>query len=118
MAKKKLTPKEKAIKEEIERLNILFKDLDDNKKNIAIPLIEQIAFLTISIKELQFTINQKGYVETYQNGANQYGVKKSAEVDIHNNMSKLYVAAFKQLIDILPACEEKDELMNFLKGNK
>lgn len=110
--------KNELIKKELRRLKGLFKDLDKNKKSMAEPLFDQLAFLTVSISELQDIINKFGYTENYQNGENQSGVKKSAEVDIHNNMSKLYIAAFKQLIDMLPVSESKDELLDFIKRSK
>ena len=57
------------------------------------------------ISELRKIINEKGYTEIYQNGENQKGVKKSAEVDIYNSLIKHYMAIMKQLLELLPKSE-------------
>ena len=65
-------------------------------------MIEEAAFMAVSLAELQEKINEKGYTEEYQNGANQKGVKKSSEVEIYNTMIKNYMAVVKQLTDLIP----------------
>jgi hypothetical protein len=57
-------------------------------------------------------------VEEYQNGANQYGVKKCSEVEIYNTMIKNYSSIIKQLIDLLPNDSKGsgDELLDFISG--
>lgn len=58
--------------------------------------------MAVSLEDLQEAINKKGYVEEYQNGANQKGIKKCSEVDIYNTMAKIYSSVIKQLTDLLP----------------
>ena len=94
--------KEEWIKKEEDRLNEIFKDIDDKKKRTVKSLISSAAFMAISIKELEGIINVKGYTEEYQNGANQRGVKKCSEVEIYNNMIKNHMSCIKQLTDLLP----------------
>lgn len=55
-----------------------------------------------SLYELRQIINEKGYTEEYQNGANQKGIKKCSEVETYNTMIKNYMATIKQLTDLLP----------------
>ena len=55
-----------------------------------------------SLDELQEIIKEKGFTEEYQNGANQFGVKKCSEVEIYNTMIKNYSSIIKQLVDLLP----------------
>lgn len=94
--------KEEWIKKEEERLNNIFKDIDEKKKMTVQSLISSAAFMAISIKELEGIINVKGYTEEYQNGANQRGIKKCSEVEIYNIMIKNHMNCIKQLTDLLP----------------
>ncbi len=100
MRKKELTKEEK-IKKEIRALNRLFKDMPDDVKRLSKSLIEKAAFMDVSLDELQNDINRKGYVSEYQNGANQWGTKKSPEVEIYNTLVKNHLAVMKQLFECL-----------------
>lgn len=94
--------KEENIKKEERRLNKIFANIDEKKKKTVQSLISSAAFMAVSIKELEGIINIKGYVEEYQNGANQKGYKESSEVKIYNTMVKNHMNCIKQLIDLLP----------------
>jgi len=84
MAKKKASaadlglPNDKEILDEYGRLSTLFEDLPDKLLGIARKLMSRAAFLAITIDRLEADIAENGYKETYQNGANQSGIKKSA----------------------------------------
>lgn len=55
-------------------------------------------------------------VSEYKNGENQYGTRKSPEVDVYNAMIKNYASVIKQLGDLLPEVPPPaDELTQFLK---
>ena len=58
--------------------------------------------MSASLYELRKIINEKGYTEEYQNGANQKGVKKCSEVEVYNTMIKNYMGTIKQLTELLP----------------
>ncbi len=58
-------------------------------------------FMSITLADLQKKINEEGVVSEYQNGENQFGTKKSPEVEIYNIMIKNYMTAIKQLTDLL-----------------
>ena len=94
--------KDKLIKKEIARLKKIFKDLDEDKMNTAISLIKNAAFMYVTLEDLQETINSDGAISEYQNGQNQWGTKKSPEVEIYNVMIKNHMAIIKQLSDLLP----------------
>lgn len=70
--------------------------------------MDEAAFMAASLYELRKIINEKGYTEEYQNGANQKGIKKRSEVEIYNTMIKNYSAIIKQLTDLLPKEQEKN----------
>ena len=94
--------KDDYIKCEIKRLKKIFSNLTQDAAEVAEKLIENAAFMAVSLNELQGLINLHGYTEEYQNGENQKGVKKSSEVDIYNTMIKNFNTTMKQLIDMLP----------------
>ena len=97
--------KDTLIKKEVTKLTGIFKGLSAGTKNSITNLINEAAFMSVSLSELRKIINEKGYTEIYQNGENQKGVKKSAEVDIYNSLIKHYMAIMKQLLELLPKSE-------------
>lgn len=97
--------KEELIKKEVSKLTRTFKSLSTGTKSSITNLINEAAFMSVSLSELRAIINKKGYIEEYQNGENQKGIKKAAEVDIYNSLIKHYMAIMKQLLDLLPKTE-------------
>ncbi|OAH60754.1 hypothetical protein AWH49_15505 [Domibacillus aminovorans] len=79
-----------------------FTKLDAKMKKTAASLIENAAFMIVTLEDLQAEINRHGAVSTYQNGENQWGTKKSPEVEIYNTMIKNHMTIMKQLTDLLP----------------
>jgi hypothetical protein len=94
--------KEKRIKKEITRLTATFKKIDKESKNTVVSLIRNAAFMTITLEDLEEQMNINGVVSEYQNGENQFGTKKSPEVEIYNTMIKNQMNIIKQLTDLLP----------------
>lgn len=94
--------KDERIKREITRLNGIFRNLSKDAKKVAKSLVENAAFMTITLADLQEYINEHGVVSEYQNGENQWGTKKSPEVEIYNTMIKNHSTVMKQLADLLP----------------
>lgn len=116
MISKELTKDEK-IKKEFNRLKRIFRGLPKEKLHSVQSLIRNAAFMAVTLDDLQLTINENGVVSHYQNGENQWGTKKSPEVDVYNTMIKNYSSVVKQLCDFLPEGDKdkEDELMNFAK---
>ncbi len=108
MATEKILSKEEKISKETKRLKKIFKDIDKNKLNTVNSLIENTAFMTVTLEELQAEINKTGFSITYQNGENQHGTKKSPCIDIYISMSKNHTANMKILIDLVPLEKRKD----------
>ena len=65
--------------------------------------------MTVTLEDLQETINREGAVSEYQNGENQWGTKKSPEVEIYNTMIKNHMTIIKQLSDLLPKAPPKPD---------
>lgn len=114
--------KDEVIKAEKRRLSGIYKRLDKETKKAVDSLIEQAAFMAASLYELAEIINEKGYTEEYQNGANQWGTKKRSEVELYNTTIKNYMSVIKQLTDLLPKdsakvkVEVSDGFEEFIKG--
>lgn len=111
--------KELNISAELKKLKKIFNEIETRKQNIVVGLIESAAFMRVELKKLEEYISEHGRTEHYQNGATQYGKKKSSEVEVYNAMIKNYSNIIKQLIDLLPGNgDASDELLNFIGGNK
>ena len=93
--------KDKMIKKEVLKLRRIYKDLDKEKFDTVFSLIEEAAFMLVTLKDLKQTINRAGSISRYQNGENQWGTKKSPEIEIYNTMIKNHMAIIKQLSDLL-----------------
>ena len=104
------------IKREREQLEKIFAGLDENRRNTAASLIENAAFMAVTLADLRKTITENGVVSEYQNGENQWGTKKSPEVEVYNTMVKNYTAIIKTLCDMLP--EENAEANALLAWQK
>lgn len=114
--------KEEIILAEKNKLKGIYSKLDAKTKKATASLVEEAAFMAASLYELRKIIDEKGYTETYQNGANQKGIKKRSEVEIYLAMIKNYQTTVKQLTDLIPK-EEKiqktddgDDFYDFLQG--
>ena len=117
-----LAKKNANIKKEKQKMNKIFSKVDKNKKTIVEKLIENVAFMSVTLDDLKEDIKTYGVKETYMNGSNQFGFKESIESKTYNTMLKNYMNAVKQLIDLLPDEEKKNAGENLLKfiasGNK
>ena len=102
--------KETRIQRERERIAEIFKDLEPNKLRTCQALIDRAAFITISLEDLEQQLNKTGWVETYQNGENQSGMKKAAAADVHISLTKNLNTIIKQLLDLVPPAQKASRL--------
>lgn len=108
MPKKTDYGKFRKIKKDIEKLPVAKKELAQN-------LVQKLEFMNSELGKLQEIIAEKGWTETYQNGANQYGIKKCSEGEVYNSIVKNFMTGLKTLCDMLPESAEEDELEEWLK---
>ena len=108
--------KSELIKKETRRLKKIFKDLEPNKLKTVDALINRAAFITISLQELEEQLNRDGWVEEYQNGRNQSGLKKSAAAECHISLTKNLSTIMKQLIDLVPPTQRASRLSEMMHG--
>ncbi len=89
------------------------------KKELLTNLVKKAEFIHEELLKLQETIKEKGWVEEYQNGQNQRGLKKSSEGDTYNQLIKNYAMLMRQITDNLPPEKgEGDELTQFRERNR
>lgn len=102
--------KETRIRREKKRLDKIFEGLEENKLSTCRALIDRAAFITVSLEDLEVQLNATGWVEYYQNGENQSGMKKSAAADVHISLTKNLNAIVKQLLDLVPPAQKASRL--------
>ena len=106
--------KKKLIAAELKKLITLFSPLGEKEREFLQPLLENAAFMRVTLDELQQEINRTGSVDSYQNGAAQHGVKISANIQAYNALMKTYHALMDKLLLRLPADDRrKDGLDSF-----
>ena len=98
------------INREKQRLLEIFKDLEKNKLDTCLSAINRMAYITVSLEDLEEQLLIVGWVETYQNGENQYGTKKSAPADVHISLTKNLIALQKQLLELVPPAQKESRL--------
>lgn len=114
---KQFLEKDERVNEEIDRLRRILIDLDADEKKLeaAESLIENCAFMAITLQDLRDKINREGCVSKYQNGENQWGTKQSPEVKTYNQMLKNHMSITKQLTDLLPSGKQGEAKDGFIK---
>ena len=107
--------KAKRVKAEYKRLSDLFTGIDENKRDFVQPQIKQLAWLNISIRDLQDRIDQFGTLVQYDHGGGQSGVTTNPEVKIMNEYQKLATSITRTLHTIVPVKEiaKTDKLASF-----
>lgn len=93
----------KEVKKEERRITKNLSGLSAEQLKANKDFIHQLAFQTVTLKNLSDDIAKNGVKEKYCNGANQWGYKDRTEVKTYNNMFKNYQSAMKQLNELLLA---------------
>lgn len=102
LAKEEKAERLRRIKREKTKLRRLLRDVEPDRLKAAGKLIDNVAFMSITLEDLQDHINLNGCVSEYQNGENQWGTKKSPEAEVYASLMQRYLPAMKQLVDLLP----------------
>jgi hypothetical protein len=108
---------EKEIKAEFNRINKIYKELPKEKIKILEGLIDEAAFMKITLKGLRNTLHEEGVTELFEQGEQKI-IRRHPCMDIYTTMVNRYSIIMKQLIDLFPPEEKKEEvdkLMNFVK---
>ena len=114
IAKDREKKKKRLIAAELKKLVTLFSPLGEKEREFLQPLLENAAFMRVTLDELQKEINLTGAVENYQNGAAQHGVKVSSNIQAYNQLMKTYHALMDKLLARLPVDQrQRDGLDQF-----
>src|SRR5690625_7767853 len=76
------------IQKEVDRINSIFIDLPESKREVAKELIERIAFMTIQMKIMEETIKEKGPTYLFINGSQQMLVENPAQKSYNTSRSE------------------------------
>lgn len=102
MATKQDLTKEERVTRERRRLKRLLRGLEPERKAVAERLADNIAFMVVLLEDLRHDVLEKGPTSVYQNGANQWGTKKSPEAELYIQLLQRFIPAVKQFMDLLP----------------
>lgn len=106
--------KEKQIKAEKNKLKRIFKEIDKNKLDFVMTLIDRLAWLNVSVKELEKLIDEQGTMIEYNNGGGQSGMKDNPNVKTLINYTKNITTITKQLVDLVPPNKQKSKLSELM----
>lgn len=90
------------IKRAREDLDAIFAALDETRAKTVGKLLDNAAFMGVQLEDLREKISKNGVVSEYQNGENQFGTKKSPEVEVYLSMIKNYTQIINNLCSMLP----------------
>lgn len=110
MAKKTAAPvplimdpdKAQRVEAERARLMELFAGADENRLDFIRDAVQQLAWLGLTILELQEDIDQRGPVVPYQNGQNQTGLQANPACKTLKDFQTLYNTQFRALLPVVP----------------
>ena len=102
--------KDQRISQEYARMKELFSAMPENELMFCDPLLQNAAFMKVTLEDLQKAINENGVTDSYQNGANQSGTKASADMQAYNSLAKVYNALMDKLSAKLPKEIRKSKL--------
>lgn len=102
--------KDQRIRKEYLRMCELFAAMPENELAFCDPLLQNAAFMKVTLEDLQDAINENGVTDCYQNGANQSGTKASADLQAYNSLAKVYNALMEKLSNRLPKIMKQSRL--------
>jgi ADP-heptose:LPS heptosyltransferase len=110
--------KQKQIKKEIAKLRRLCKNLPRDRQRAAEGLIQEAAFMRVTLEETRHIIDHEGVLETFEQGSQRF-LREHPATKVYNAMIQRYSTVCKQLFELLPDADQakqaEDELMAFVK---
>lgn len=110
--------KDKAILQDLRKMKKLLKLIPNERKAIAEKLIEEIAFMSATLSELRNTVTEKGAVDNFKQGSQEF-MRESPALKAYNTTIQRYSLLYRQLTELLPKpepAEKADPLADFIKG--
>ena len=101
------------VQKELNRLNVIFKDVDANKRDFVQRHIAQLAWYNISIADLQDKVDQWGTLVAYDNGGGQSGIKPNPDVKTLLDYQKCCNTIIRTLLSMVPNDMGESKLGDF-----
>lgn len=92
---------------EYKKMTEIYGDLSPEQRVICFSMLEEAAFLKVTLKGLREEITKNGTTDEYKNGANQYGTKVSATLQSYNSTLKNYFVLMEKIVKMFPLSAEK-----------
>ena len=109
---------DKARAADLRKLKRMLKLIPDERKPVGEKLIDEILFITATLAELKNTVTEKGVVDNFKQGKQQF-MRESPALKSYNTTIQRYSLIYKQFTDLLPKPEPADkaqnELLEYLK---
>lgn len=108
MSKSKNKDKDRLVNNEIARLTRLFKNIEANRRLTAKGLIEEAAFMRITLQELKIEIDKEGPIDEMQQG--DYSIlREHPALKAYNTMVQRYTNIIDKLTNLHPKEEAKKD---------
>lgn len=118
MAKLSRLKQDKLIDQEFSRIMGILSGASGEMLDLARPIVERVAFMTVTLCELEQTIKAKGSTYLFEQGKQRMLVENPAQ-KAYSTLINRYTATYKLLIDMLPKEQQKeagDAFENFVTG--
>ena len=114
MSRKKELTKDERISKEERRLRRSYKDLPKDKKQVVEGLIRRAAYMRVTLEDMEVDLDKNGFVEMFTQSEKTEPYERERPVArLYNTMNKNYQSIIKQLTDLLPKDEPKEESDGF-----
>lgn len=119
MSKTKNKDKDRLVNNEITRLTRLFKDIEANRRLTAKGLIEEAAYMKITLQELKVEIDKHGPIDEMPQG--DYSIlREHPALKSYNTMVQRYTNIIDKLTNLHPkevkVVEEDDGFSDFINS--
>ncbi len=101
--------RKRRIKREEKRLAEQFKEIENRKKELVAGLIERASFMRIQCEDLEVFLNENGWTEQFCQGNQEPYSRARPEGQSYQTLNKNYQAVTKQLTELLPKEEPKQQ---------
>lgn len=92
---------------EFKRMKEIYSEISPKQQVICYSMLEEAAFLKVTLEDLRAEISENGTTDEYKNGANQFGVKVSASLQSYNQTLKNYFVLLEKIVKMFPISAEK-----------
>ena len=99
---------ETRVKKVYDKYKKTFKNIGKTKLDINDDLLVNIAFMVVTLEELQNEVHEKGVVEKFEQGKQNF-LRESPALKAYNTTIKNYNSSMKILNDLLPEGEKVEE---------